>query len=207
MYLQGLFPLNLVLFPNSVIKLHIFEERYKLLINQCIENDTLFGINLILSSKIFELGTSSKVIEITKVYDDKRMDIIVKGFSRYLLRNYSTSQNGYLTGEYEEYLDRKELVIPTLIDKCFELFSSVIEKSGLSHLEITDFNQLNQNLSFVFAQKIGLNNIQKYKLLSFDSENDRLMFIIEHLNKILTVLEPDELTKNIIKNDGYIKLF
>jgi len=207
MYLQGLFPLNLVLFPNSVIQLHIFEERYKLLINQCVENDTLFGINLILSSKIFEIGTSTKVIEITKVYDDKRMDIIVKGFSRYLLRNYSTSQNGYLTGEYEEFPDRKEFVIPTLLDKCFELFSKIIEKSGLSHFEFTDFNQHTQNLSFLFAQKIGLNMIQKYKLLSFDSENDRLMFIIEHLNKILPVLEPDELTKKLIKNDGYIKLF
>lgn len=207
MFLQGLFPLNLVLFPNSVIKLHVFEERYKLLINECIENDTLFGINLIISSKIFEIGTSSRVIEIVKVYEDQRMDILVQGFKRYLLRNYSKSKNGYLTGEYEEFTDRKEFIIPTLIDNCFELFSKIIEKSGLSHFEFDEFSEHNQNLSFLFAQKIGLNTIQKYKLLSFSSENDRLMFIIEHLNKLLPVLEPDELTKKLIKNDGYINYF
>ncbi|MCX7737104.1 MAG: LON peptidase substrate-binding domain-containing protein [Candidatus Kapabacteria bacterium] len=207
MYLQGLFPLNLVLFPNSVIKLHIFEERYKLLINQCVESDNFFGINLIVSSKIFEIGTSAKVIEITKVYEDKRMDILVKGFSRYLLRNYSQTSYGYLTGEYEEFIDRKEFVVPTLIDQCFDLFSKIIEKSGLSHFEFSDLTSYNQNLSYVFAQKIGLNTIQKYKLLSLDSENDRLMFIIEHLNKILPILEPDDLTKKLIKNDGYVKYF
>lgn len=207
MFLQGLFPLNLVLFPNSVIKLHVFEERYKLLINECIENDTLFGINLIISSKIFEIGTSSRVIEIVKIYEDQRMDILVQGFTRYLLRNYSQSKNGYLTGEYEEFTDRKEFIIPTLIDNCFELFSKIIEKSGLSHFEFDEFSKHNQNLSFLFAQKIGLNTIQKYKLLSFGSENDRLMFIIEHLNKLLPVLEPDELTKKLIKNDGYINYF
>ena len=42
-----LFPLNLVLFPDMTIPLNIFEERYKLMINSCLENDSKFGVVLI----------------------------------------------------------------------------------------------------------------------------------------------------------------
>ena len=42
-----LFPLNMVLFPGMSIPLNIFEERYKLMINSCLENDSKFGVILI----------------------------------------------------------------------------------------------------------------------------------------------------------------
>ena len=42
-----LFPLNSVLFPALPLPLHIFEERYKLMIGTCTASDQLFGVCLI----------------------------------------------------------------------------------------------------------------------------------------------------------------
>ncbi len=49
-----LFPLNSVLFPGTTLPLHIFEERYKLMIGRCLESDSPFGVLLIRSGN--ELG-------------------------------------------------------------------------------------------------------------------------------------------------------
>lgn len=207
MYLQGIFPLELVLFPDSFIKLHIFEERYKILMSQCLESRRLFGINLIVSSKIFEVGTSAEIFEIEKIYDDGRMDIIVKGNSRFLLRNYRKSDIGYFTGDYEEFLDKKDFINTNLVDECLDLFSKVLLKSGLILSDFPEVTNSLDNPSFTIAQKIGFNNIQKYKLLTLNSENERLKFIIENLNKLYQNLDPAELSRNLIKYDGYLRYF
>src|SRR5512143_3394490 len=82
-----LFHLNVVLFPQSQLSLHIFEERYKTLISECITYDSVFGINLIHEQQIRSIGCTASVKEVTKRYDDGRMDIIVEGRRRYTLHN------------------------------------------------------------------------------------------------------------------------
>ncbi|MDX9790951.1 MAG: hypothetical protein RBT61_09000, partial [Candidatus Kapabacteria bacterium] len=57
----GLFPLNMVMFPESSYPLHIFEERYKALIQECYSNGMEFGINLISSNGINQIGCSVMV--------------------------------------------------------------------------------------------------------------------------------------------------
>jgi len=101
-----LFPLNTVLFPGATIPLHIFEERYKLLINTCIEEQRPFGVVLIRSgqeagapAQPFEIGTTAYVTSVQRLEEGK-MNIMCLGGRRFRILSTSLDQP-YLTGEVE----------------------------------------------------------------------------------------------------------
>src|SRR4051812_4886254 len=74
-----IFPLDIVVFPGELLNLHIFEPRYKQLINECFADKKPFGIPTVLKNGLSEIGTSVEVLEIVKVYDDGKMDVRTKG--------------------------------------------------------------------------------------------------------------------------------
>jgi len=84
-----LFPLNTVLFPGGTLPLHIFEERYKIMINRCLERREPFGITLIRSgtetagpAESFAVGTTANIRRIQRL-PDGRLNIIVNGGQRF----------------------------------------------------------------------------------------------------------------------------
>ena len=87
-----LFPLNTVLFPNGTMPLHVFEERYRLMVGVCLEGDSTFGIVLIESgSEVGEpaephpVGTVARIEHVNRM-DDGRMLIVVRGVERFAIR-------------------------------------------------------------------------------------------------------------------------
>ncbi len=103
-----LFPLNTVLFPGMALPLHIFEERYKLMIGECIRDSHPFGIVLIKSGNEFggnaaihDVGTVAHITQVERL-DDGRMNIAALGYSRF--RIHSTHrEKPYLTGVVEDF--------------------------------------------------------------------------------------------------------
>ena len=86
-----LFPLNLVLFPGMVQPLHIFEERYKAMIGDCVEREAPFGIALIREgqevgdpAEPFRVGTTARITQVQRL-DDGRMNILTRGERRFRL--------------------------------------------------------------------------------------------------------------------------
>ncbi len=99
-----LFPLNVVLFPGGYLPLHIFEERYRLMMRHCLDGDGRFGVVLIKSgSEVGEpavpetVGTIAKIDEINTL-DDGRMLIGVKGERRFRIAEI-VEQVPYITAE------------------------------------------------------------------------------------------------------------
>jgi Lon protease-like protein len=87
--LLPIFPLNIVLFPGGYLPLHIFEERYRLMMRHCLEGDRRFGVVLIKSGSDVgdpaepeEIGTIAKIDEFER-FDDGRMAIVVEGEQRF----------------------------------------------------------------------------------------------------------------------------
>src|ERR1700752_4935098 len=70
-----LFPLNLVLFPGTQLPLHIFEGRYKLMINRCVEEEIEFGIALAQGREIASTGCTAEVNRILRTFPGGRRDI------------------------------------------------------------------------------------------------------------------------------------
>jgi len=83
--LIALFPLGLVLFPGAVIPLHIFEERYKLMINRCLESDGVFGVVLIRqgwevgpAAEPYDVGTFARIVK-TERLDGGKLNLTLAG--------------------------------------------------------------------------------------------------------------------------------
>ena len=74
-----IFPLAIVVYPGEALNLHIFEPRYKQLINECHAAKKPFGIPAVVKDKMSEMGTLMQITEISEVYDDGKMDIKTEG--------------------------------------------------------------------------------------------------------------------------------
>jgi Lon protease-like protein len=103
-----LFPLNTVLFPGMVLPLHIFEERYKLMINRCLEEERPFGVVLIREGEEvgdyaipYDVGTTAVIAGVTR-YDDGRMSIVSLGNERFRSRTLHYDEP-YLVADVEPW--------------------------------------------------------------------------------------------------------
>src|SRR5688572_29324361 len=74
-----IFPLGIVVYPGEELNLHIFEPRYKQLIKECFDAGKPFGIPAVINDKMSEMGTLVEIREISKVYEDGKMDIRTEG--------------------------------------------------------------------------------------------------------------------------------
>jgi ATP-dependent Lon protease len=74
-----IFELPLAIVPAEQVPLHIFEDRYRLMIGHCLEEDAPFGIVLRDDSGARAIGCSARVAEVVERYDDGRLDIVVAG--------------------------------------------------------------------------------------------------------------------------------
>ena len=105
-----LFPLNTVLFPGMQIRLHIFEDRYKLMVNRCIENGEAFGVVLIRQgseamgglAEPFMVGCTAKISEVQRL-PMQRINIVTVGQRRFRIRSLHHNEP-YLTGEVEYFM-------------------------------------------------------------------------------------------------------
>jgi Lon protease-like protein len=196
-----LFPLNLVVYPGEDLNLHIFEPRYRQLINECIDEEKTFGIPVFIDNKLPGYGTIMHVTTLHKRYPDGRMDIKSKGISVFRLVNFENPLQDklYAGGEVE-------LVEP---GESFSAHSSaLIERLERLYklLEIeTDYNPAARNFSYKVAHKVGLSIEQEYELLTIDSEAERQLFLIQHLNNVLPVVSDMERTKQRIRMNGHFK--
>ena len=82
-WLLPLFPLQVVLFPGAILPLHIFEDRYKQMIGECLENQWEFGVVLVRGESLENTGCTASISEVVRKYDDGRMDIRVRGVRRF----------------------------------------------------------------------------------------------------------------------------
>ena len=101
-----LFPLNVVLFPGGFLPLHIFEERYKLMIQRCLDNESEFGVVLIKSglevggnAEPHAVGTAARIVSVRKE-EDGRMNIMVTGRDRFRIDSV-LMQQPYMEGVVE----------------------------------------------------------------------------------------------------------
>ncbi|NJL94247.1 MAG: hypothetical protein HC915_11250 [Anaerolineae bacterium] len=103
-----LFPLHTVLFPGMVLPLHIFEDRYKLMIYRCVTENLPFGVVMIREghearpgATIFEIGTTAHITKIDPL-GDGRMNIATLGFNRFRIQELGTDEP-YMTAVVEDF--------------------------------------------------------------------------------------------------------
>jgi len=199
-----LFPLEVVLYPDEVLPLHIFETKFIELVNDCLAEDASFGIVLIVDGKMKEIGCTAKISKVTEQFEDGSKNIIVTGMERFRILQVH-HRRSYLTAETETILDGQKAPNPKLIDRLIAQHIKLLELAGRTPSPSLYENR--DRISFFIAHNAGLTLDQKQNVLEDDAEKDRIKFLITHLEQFIPAVEQAETVRKKIRSNGHFKDF
>jgi Lon protease-like protein len=198
-----IFPLNIVVYPGERLNLHIFEPKYKQLINECIENKKPFGIPAVLNNKIAEMGTLMEVKEVSKLYDNGEMDIKTQGVQVFkILEVIKELPEKLFSGAIVNYPANNRIGSEKLMKKVLSGIREIHKTLGVTKDFLKPDNELT---SYDVAHHAGLSIEDEYILLEFLEELHRQEFLKRHLAKIIPVMEKMDHLRDKIKLNGHFK--
>ena len=198
----GLFPLGIVLLPTEQIPLHIFEERYKELIAECLAGEQEFGLVYADSAGVREIGTRAAVIEVLARLEDGRMNIVVEGRERFRLLEL-TEGRSFHTGEVEPFGDEDDPADVESIANALELFNRLRELTG-SDVQVPAEDS--PQLSYELAARVELAPDAKQALLQEVSERIRIERVGELLAEANLTVERQRRAAERAATNGRVDL-
>jgi Lon protease-like protein len=212
-----LFPLPLVLLPNELLPLHIFEPRYRQMLKDVGAGKNMFGVSYFNPTENFiekpvagSIGCVAEVREV-QTLPDGRSNVVTIGVIRYHLIDYVDAGEPYLVSEVEFFEDDKEdySLLNPLANEVFALFQRIAkaahqlsgERGAFPDVQQTDA----QSLSFLVTAAFNLEADIKYQLLEMRSTVERLKRLREILLQTVGKMEDNAEINKIAKTNGHSK--
>lgn len=209
------FPLPVVLFPGVPLPLHIFESRYRQMISDVRDGNSLFGLSYFDSSaseKDFppegHVGCVAEVTE-TQALPDGRSNILTVGLIRYRVEDYIERGDSYLVGRVSFFEDEEEQPesLSESSREVAEIFTRIAravriindERAGLPDISDTD----PQRLSFLVAAAMEIETDVKQELLELRSTSERLKRLSDMLGRAVTRYEERARMHELAKGNGH----
>ncbi|GAB5492552.1 MAG: LON peptidase substrate-binding domain-containing protein [Phototrophicaceae bacterium] len=181
-----LFPLNSVLFPGMPLQLHIFEDRYKKMINYCIDNQKPFGVVLIQNgraegapiAKPHRIGTTAHITKVERL-PHERLNIMVVGRDRFKINELDLTSHAYLTGDVDllpfdnndtTVLRSGHLKLRPLLEK----YLLALVEAGQAEFDIAQLPDKPLSLAFLSAVLLQADDSIKQNIL--ESEDSHALF-------------------------------
>lgn len=198
-----LFPLQSIFFPGETVPLHIFEERYIQLIQDCRREAVTFGIPVYINNNV-AFGTEVQLVEIVNSHENGEMDVTCVARQVFRILSFNNELEGklYAGGEIEfldNINDADKAMKNEVLTNLHELYE--LMDVPFTPLPVEKFN------SYVLAHKMGLSFDQEYHLLKLRKESERLSFIKSHLVSTIKVLQEVDRTKQTIEMNGDFRNF
>ncbi len=198
-----LFPLNVVLMPGAPQPLHIFEDRYKQMIDECLEEESEFGMVLADDEGTRDVGCTARIVELVERYEDGRMVILVEGSRRFKLNNVLTGDS-YYVGEIEYIEERQEDDVTELAEECVSLLERVVEAATEGSVDI-EVEPPYRNLSFAIAGRIEFDLETRQQILELTDERSRLEKLKELLSAAAERLERERQASEKAQTNGHLR--
>lgn len=201
-----LFPLGVVLFPGMPLPLHIFEDRYKQMIGECLEQNTVFGVVYYTGKDFYRVGCSAAITSTVHRYEDGRLDIITAGRRRFVIRNI-VADKPYLVGEVEYFDDD-----PTEGSEELEALSratSTLYKDILRDVSTEAMPELPEqltyrDLSFLIPAAAGFTLAEKQAFLEMTSVAERLKKSEAALRRLMDRTRASRDIESLISGNGHL---
>ena len=198
-----IFPLDIVVYPGEQVNLHIFEPRYKQLINECYTEKKLFGIPSVIDNHIQDYGTLVRVTEITTVHENGELDIKTQGDKVFrILEVIKEVPDKLYFGAIVNYPPNHEKgsaeIMRLVVNSIKELYKLLkVDK---------DFKKTESELNtYDVAHHVGLSIQEEYELLNLLHERQRQEYLKRHMTKVLPLVAEMERLKERVKLNGHFK--
>ena len=196
----ALFPLELVLLPGAPLPLHVFEPRYKEMITEVLSQNEPFGlVRLLNNNSVAEVGCTAEIVEVTKKYEDGRMDIITQGQKRFEILHLD-QERSFLRAEVTFFEDEPGRAAKTEVERLISLHQDLISVSGG---ETSEIEPDDPQLSFQLAGSLPLDLDFKQTLLGMKSEEQRVTAMLEYYNALIPQLKRTIKVREKAKGNGH----
>jgi ATP-dependent Lon protease len=204
-----IFPLGVVLLPEMIMPLHIFEERYKTMITECLERNEPFGIVYFDGKQINKVGCTAHIVKVTKQYGDGRMDILIHGEQRFYMDHIDDSHVYLMSGiiyidDVEESLtDEDEALFnkaADLVRALHELYGSSEQSTLLDRADLV-------RLSFIVPSAEGFTMEERQRFLEMISSRERLEKGLTLLDQVIARMKINQEIMEIIGGNGHIRAY
>ena len=199
-----LFPLEVVLMPSMPLPLHIFEERYKLMIGECLEQKKEFGVVYQKGSDMKKIGCTARIVQVLRRFDDGRLDIMTQGVNRFVIENIYEDK-AYLQAEVVYFDDERDEGADNLMADGIKL----LEQLDLITGKKRDYRSLSRmdhkTISFVIAFDEVFSMEEKQTFLEMRSTSERITKGVASLRKVVELLQITEEAKRIAGGNGNFK--
>jgi Lon protease-like protein len=191
-----MFPLNMVVLPGETAKLHIFEEKYKQLVNDCLTNEAHFGIPFSNNGKVKLHGVEVKIKKVLKTFDNGEMDILVQGERVFKILDYSSVLKPKLYGAaIIEYDEEEKMPVSNYLQELS------MEYLSMSQNKIMDYNAYKDASLYDVANLLQLSSKEKFTLISYKAYDDKEKFLCNSFRQSICIFEKEvELKDRFIFN-------
>ena len=203
MQLLAMFPLEIVVFPQEALNLHIFEPRYRELIQDCEEQNILFGIPYYRPENKMKFGTIVQLKKVERVYDNGTMDIKTEGLDPFELMRFTKFHPGksYPGGYIRKLYWEKEGDL-NLRAKIREALKELYEFMNIKKAPVVFEDSF---ITFDIAHKVGFTKNQEYELLQIPSEVQRQQFMFDHLKRMIPMIKQAEEMRKKVQQNGHFR--
>lgn len=197
----GLFPLPIVLVPTERIPLHIFEPRYRELIDECVANEGEFGLVLATGDgAVHEIGTRARVTEVLEVLDEGHLNVVVEGGDRFRLLELTTGR-AFTTGIVEAVADDDEPADAADAERAAAVF---LELAALADSDVDLPDPDSPTYDWELAARVDFGVDPKQELLSTTSPRVRMVKLVELLETSLEALRVERALRERAGRNGKV---
>jgi Lon protease-like protein len=168
-----LFPLGLVALPGEVVPLHIFEERYRTMMAECLEDEREFGIVWMADDGLREVGCACEIESVLERMDDGRMNLLTRGTRPFRVLERQ-GHLAYPAGIVEFVADRSEEPDTGLVDDARVAYADLVMRATDREPEDEELEQMG---AYDMAATVDFGLEAKQGLLDLRSENARLRLV------------------------------
>ena len=168
-----LFPLGLVALPGELVPLHIFEERYKTMMAECMESEQEFGIVWMSDDGLRDIGCACEIERVLEEMDDGRMNLLTRGTRPFRV----LERQGHLpypAGVIEFISDPGEESDPTLVEAARAAYADLVKRATDREPEADELAQMG---AYDMAAPVDFGLEAKQGLLDLRSERARLRLV------------------------------
>lgn len=196
-----LFPLDVVLFPGAPLPLHIFEERYRDMVRDCLANESVFGVVCPSREGLAVIGCTARIARVLQDYPDGRRDILTQGVDRFEIKHLDDSHS-YLQADVLLFGDSGREAGRELREECIALHFEMLELAG-AEVHHTGLD-LSQPVSFQVAWSLPADLDFKQELLTIRSDYDRTHRLLEFYKTILPKLRGGTQARHHAEKNGHV---
>ena len=208
----SLFPVNTVLFPGQALSLHIFEERYQLMINRCLEKEQPIGIVLIRAGEEVgkpatphDVGTLAAILE-TDRHENGEIDIIAVGRERFVIQQI-LQEKPYIIGQVKPLLPRGEdtlrsLALSSRARELLPKYVEVLAQATGTYVQVVNPPEEPASVAFLVALALQIEHPERQRLLATADIGEMLAQELTLLRREITIWDHVISTQSVQKERG-----